>query len=53
MSQLSDDQKAQIQQLIESLRASGASQEEIRDAINAKLQEWGIQVPAPPESSGQ
>jgi len=53
MSQLTDDQKAQIQQLIESLRASGATPHEIRDAVNAKLQEWGIQLPAPPQSSGQ
>jgi len=53
MSQLTDDQKEEIQQLIDSLRESGASQEEIRDAINAKLQDWSIEVPAPPESSGQ
>jgi DNA-binding transcriptional MerR regulator len=53
MSQLTDDQKVQIQQLIESLRASGATPHEIRDAVNAKLQELGIQLPAPPQSSGQ
>ena len=53
MSQLTDEQKTQIQQLIESLRTSGATPQEIRDAVNAKLQEWGIQIPAPPQSSGQ
>jgi hypothetical protein len=53
MSQLTDDQKAQIQQLIESLRTSGATPQEIRDAVNTKLQEWGIQLAAPPQSSGQ
>jgi len=53
MSQLTDDQKAQIQQLIQSMRDSGATPEEIRDAVNAKLQEWGIQLPPPPQSPGQ
>jgi DNA-binding transcriptional MerR regulator len=53
MSQLTDEQKAELQQLLNSLKASRASPEETRDAIDAKLQEWGIQVPAPPESSGQ
>jgi hypothetical protein len=53
MSQLTDDQKAQIQQLIESLRTSGATPQEMRDAVNAKLLEWVIQIPAPPQGSGQ
>ncbi len=56
MSQLTDEQKEELQQLIQSLRDSGATQEEIRDAINAKLQEWDIEVPevpAPPNTSAQ
>jgi uncharacterized protein (UPF0147 family) len=53
MSQLTDEQKQEIQQLMDSLRQSGATPQEIRDAANAKLQEWGIEVPAPPQSSGQ
>ena len=53
MSQLTDEQKVELQQLVESLRESGATPQEIRDAVNAKLQEWGIELPAPPESSGQ
>ena len=53
MSQLTDEQKQEIQQLMDSLRQSGATPQEIRDAINAKLQECGIEVPAPPQSSGQ
>jgi hypothetical protein len=53
MSQLTDDQKAQIEQLMQSMKDSGASQEEIRDAVNAKMQEWGIQLPPPPQSPGQ
>ena len=53
MSQLTDDQKQEIQQLVDSLRGSGATPEEIRDAVNAKLQEWGIEIPAPPQTSEQ
>ena len=53
MSQLTDDQKTQIQQLIQSMKDSGATPQEIRSAVNAKLQEWGIEVPAPPQSSEQ
>jgi hypothetical protein len=53
MSQLTDEQKTQIQQLMASMKQSGATPQEIRDAVNAKLQEWGIQVPAPPQGSGQ
>jgi len=53
MTQLTDQQKQEIKQLMDSLRQSGATPQEIRDAVNAKLQEWGIEVPAPPQSSGQ
>jgi hypothetical protein len=53
MSQLTDDQKEQFQQLTQSMKDSGATQEEIRDAVDAKLQEWGIELPAPPRGSGQ
>jgi len=53
MSQLTNEQKEQIHQLVDSLRNSGATPEEIREAVNAKLQEWGIEVPAPSQSSGQ
>ena len=52
MSQLDDEQKEQIQQLVESLRESGATQHQIRDAVRAQLQQWGIEVPAPPLDSG-
>jgi len=53
MGQLSDEQKAELQQLVESLRESGATPQQIRDAVNAKLEEWGIEIPTPPQSSGQ
>ena len=52
MSQLSDDQKAQIQQLTQSMKDAGASPQKISDAVNAKLKEWGIELPAPPQRSG-
>ena len=42
MSQLTDDQKAQIQRLVQSMRDSGASPQEIGDAVNAKLKEFGL-----------
>jgi hypothetical protein len=53
MSQLTDEQKEELHNLIESLRSSGATPQETRDAINAKLQEWGIELPAPPENPRQ
>ena len=53
MRQLTDDQKTEIQQLMNSLKDSGATPEEMRDAVNAKLQEWGIENPAPPQGIGQ
>ena len=39
MTELTDEQKAELQQLMDSLKASGASPDETRDAIDAKLQE--------------
>jgi hypothetical protein len=53
MSQLTDDQKEQIQQVTQSMKDPGVSKEEIKDAVNATLQEWGIELPAPPRGSGQ
>ena len=53
MSQLTDDQKAQIEKLTQSMKASGATQQQINDAINAKLKEWGIELPEPPAGSAR
>jgi len=39
MSQLTDEQKTELQQLLDSLRESGATPEEIRDTMSAKLEE--------------
>lgn len=41
-SDLTDEQQAEIEALITSLNEQGATREEIRDAVNAKLDEWGI-----------
>jgi DNA-binding transcriptional regulator YhcF (GntR family) len=42
---LTDAQKAEIQQLIRDMNAHGASQQEIRKAVNAKLAEWDVKAP--------
>jgi hypothetical protein len=44
-SNLTDEQKEEITTTMNELRESGATREEIRDAITAKLTEWGIEVP--------
>ena len=43
---LSNEQRMEIMHLLESMRRNGASLEEIRIAINARLEEWGIR-PSP------
>ena len=40
-----DEQKEEITTTMNQLRENGATREEIRDAITAKLTEWGIEVP--------
>lgn len=42
---LTDDQEAALTTLIEGLRASDMSREDIRAAVDAKLEEWGIERP--------
>jgi len=48
MQNLTDDQKEQIQQLIDEMRENGANREEIREAIVQQLEEWGIEIPECP-----
>jgi hypothetical protein len=43
--QHSEDQREEIHQLIGELRQQGASQDEIRAAVEGKLTEWGIELP--------
>ena len=45
MRDLTDAQREQIDQMVQSMKQNGASHDEIRDAVDAKLQEWGIEVP--------
>jgi len=42
---LSDEQRHEIEQLIRDLRENEASEEEIRAAVNAKLNQWNIKEP--------
>ena len=43
--QLTEDQRTQIREMVQGMRASGASREDIHTAIRGKLREFGIQVP--------
>lgn len=42
---LTEDQKAELQSAVESLREQGATREEIHAAVAALFQEWGIEMP--------
>ena len=41
----SDEQRAELRALHEELRDQGASRQEIRDAVAAKFDEWGLEMP--------
>ena len=43
---LTEEQRAEIRALVETQKGAGATREEIRQAIGAKLQEFGIDLPA-------
>ena len=47
---LTEDQKQTLQQKIEEMRSSGATREEIHEAVVELLQSWGIE---PPERPGE
>lgn len=42
---LTDEQRQEIEQLVKDMRENGASWEEIKAAVNAKLDEWDIKQP--------
>jgi DNA-binding transcriptional regulator YhcF (GntR family) len=48
MPELTDEQKEEIKELIDRMRDSGATKEEIKEAIGLKLEEWGIEIPEKP-----
>ncbi|MCW4033106.1 MAG: hypothetical protein NWF08_06905 [Candidatus Bathyarchaeota archaeon] len=43
-----DEQRKEIKELVEEMRDSGATKEEIMEAIGLKLEEWGIELPEKP-----
>ncbi len=45
MTNLTDTQKASLEQKINELKEAGKSPQEIRSAVDEMLQQWGIQVP--------
>ena len=45
---LTEEQKVELQNLMDELKEKGASHEEIRTQIDAKLQQWGIEIPEQP-----
>jgi hypothetical protein len=54
MAQLSGEQREEIHQMIREMRNQDATGEEIRSAVEEKLQQWGIELPeAPPELTAE
>ena len=47
--QLDETQRAELKELVDGLRESDATREEIREAVDAKLDEWGVERPERPE----
>jgi len=52
-SELTDEQKEEIITIKEELIEAGASNEEIRDAVKMKLEEWNLEIPKKPMSTPQ
>lgn len=48
---LSEDQRSELQSGIEQLKENGATQEEVREYIVGKLEEYGVELPERPEGS--
>lgn len=42
MSELTEEQRTIIREMVRSMREDGATREEIREAVRAQLEEWGI-----------
>lgn len=45
--QLNEDQRTELRALIEELRTAGAAREEIRAAVQALFETWGLELPVP------
>ena len=50
-SQLTEEQRAELKTLVDGLKESDTSREDIRAAVKAKLEEWGIEFPERPAIS--
>ncbi len=48
LGELTDAQKDEIKKTVEDMKEAGATPEEIKEAINTKLDAWGIEVPEKP-----
>ena len=48
LGELTDAQKEELKQTIEDMKEAGATHEEIKEAVDAKLDAWGIEVPENP-----
>jgi ribosomal protein L23 len=51
MGDLTEEQRATIREMIQQMKADGATREEIRDAVKAQLEEWGIGGEGDPEGA--
>ncbi|HPG38690.1 MAG TPA: T9SS type A sorting domain-containing protein [bacterium] len=49
MEQLSAEQRVELETTIEQLRKTGASRDEIHQAVEALLSKWGVERPEPPQ----
>ena len=49
MDQLTEGQREEIKELITSLNDEGATCQEIREAVKAKLEDFGVEIPTPDE----
>ena len=45
---LTDEQREEINQMVKDMKEAGAGREEIKTAVDAKLEEWNIEVPESP-----
>jgi DNA-binding transcriptional MerR regulator len=51
--ELTEEQREEIHNIVSSLKGEGAYFEEIREVVNAKLEEWGIEISKPERTDEQ
>ena len=47
-----EERRIELRALVESLKGDGFSREEVREAVDAQLAEWGIELPEAPAGEG-